>query len=73
MNKAANQATKAKAATLRAEAAKVERRRRIGVVAATTAGLLVVIGAVGWGLSHASTGAAATPVATAHPNDSPQT
>lgn len=65
MNKAANQATKAKAATLRAEAAKVERRRRVGVVAATTAGLLVVIGAVGWGLSHASTGAAAAPASSA--------
>ncbi|MFN8157767.1 MAG: DUF3105 domain-containing protein [Candidatus Nanopelagicales bacterium] len=65
MSKATNQGTKAKAAALRAEAAKADRRRRAVVIGTTAAGLLVVGGAVGWGLSHTTTGAAATPASSA--------
>lgn len=67
MNQATSQATKAKAAALRAEADKAERRRRTIVIGATTAGLLVVVGAVGWGLSHASPGTAAAPTSSTSP------
>ncbi len=59
MSKATNQTTQAKAAELRAAAARAERRRRTAIIGATAVGLLVVVGGVGWGLTHRTSAAGA--------------
>lgn len=58
--------TRAKAEALRAEAARVQRRRSGITIAATAVGLLIVIGAVGWGLTQTGGGSTiAAPATTA--------
>lgn len=60
MSKFKDQDTRAKAAELRAAEARAERRRRLLVYGAAGVGVLVVVGAVVWGLKSSNGSAAAS-------------